>query len=135
MLKTGDLLLVNGDSSISLQRDVPLLTMVGHVDQNAEKSAFYGNWKLEGWLLSGLYIPIDGFGYFGSIEIDADEIEFTLQDKSAEDIPYQFVDGMLTFEYDGTSYVVETQDNGKLRVISNPDPENEFCLIFGRAEN
>ena len=130
--KNGDLLLGNGDISISLQREVPLLTLVGHVDQDAEKSAFYGDWKLEGWLLSGVYIPIEGFGYTGSIEIEDDEIEFTLLDKSVEDIPYEFVDGTLTFEYDGALYVAKTQDNGKLRVVTNPDPENEFCLIFGR---
>ena len=130
--KDGDLLLSDGTVSVSLQRSIPETALIGRVISDSEASSFYGEWNLIGWLLSGLYIPIEDLGINGTLSISTEDIDFILSDSPSFNNPYTYDDGKLFFESDDTIYIIERQDNDTLRVVSTTDPENEFCLIFER---
>ena len=132
-LENGDLLLTDGEITLSLQRSVPDLALAGHVISDPALESFYGEWELTGWLLSGLYIPVEGWGIDGSISISSDGIDFILFDSPSFNNPYSFDEGKLIVESGSTFYSIEKQDNDTLRVVTDEDPENEFCLIFERA--
>ena len=134
MTDTGDMQVFEDDVTFTLQREKPAVAAVGKINTDAGAGDFFGNWELRACMVSGIYLPLDGFGVDGSLSISEKSIGIKLMKQSASDIPYTYADGVISFEADGLKYTVMDQEDGTLRVISDQDPENEFIMIFARAE-
>ena len=122
----------SGCFSVREVERVSVAAAAGEVISDSELENFYGEWNLTGWILSGLYIPLDGFGITGTIDVEDGYLNYVLFDEADYGIPYEFEDGSLYFEHEGQLYIAEIQDGGKLRVELALNPEEEISLIFGR---
>ena len=132
--REGRMVMAHENSTMAFTRELPIIAKLGEVISQAEKDYFLGSWKLNGSLVGGLYIPVEGFGISSSLYIDEDGVIVELFGKISDKVPYEYSDGTLVFASGDSTVTVEARDNEMIQAVFESEGGDKVDFLFERAE-